>query len=375
MASLLDMVEYRDSDPLVGFVEGSEEQWLLDWLTANQLPKFNGKGVLRTVREIGLSAWLSGFAPNMLAPARERALREREAMKEQGVIPLVLGRQGYPHLLAQLPDAPWVLFAKGNPKVLSGRRPLGIVGTRRASTVGYGAVETLFDGMPDSGWVMVSGMADGIDARAHGLAARRGIPTVACLAHGLHGVHPKTNVRLAHHILDSGGCWVSEYRWGTPPTKYTFPARNRIIAGLVEAVVVVESGDPGGSLITARLARDYDREVFALSPTWCADAMKGNARLIREQVAELLHAPEDLPRALGWVQSEKKALDPWTVDRSEEGATAWLEALDPYRSCPFDEVVERLNGEPHAVRKRLLEAELKGWVRCWPGDRFTRTVR
>ncbi len=369
------MVEFREGDPRMGLEEGSDEQWLLDWLTAKQLPKFNGRGALRMVREVGLSAWLSGFAPNMLSPARDRALREREAMKEQGVVPLVLGRRGYPYLLAQLPDAPWVLFAKGSTELLSGRRPLGIVGTRRASTVGHGAVETLFDGMPNSGWIMVSGMADGIDARAHGLAAGRGIPTVACLAHGLHAVHPKTNVRLAHHILECGGCWVSEYRWGTPPSKYTFPARNRIIAGLVEALVVVESGDPGGSMITARLARDYDRDVFALSPTWCADAMKGNARLIREQVAELLHSPEDLPRALGWVQKGREDLEKRIPEPLEGDTEELLTALDPYRACLFDEVVERLNGHPHAVRKRLLEAELKGWVRCWPGDRFTRTVR
>jgi DNA processing protein len=249
------------------------------------------------------------------------------------------------------------------------------VGTRKASALGHGAVEALFDGMPDADWTMVSGMADGIDATAHRLAAERGVPTVACLAHGLQGVHPRTNMRLAHHILDRGGCWVSEYRWGTPPSKYTFPARNRIIAGLVEALVVVESGDPGGSLITARLAQDYDRLVFALSPTWCAQAMKGNARLIRDQVAELLHAPDDLPHALGWQQGQKSSEWSVTIPELEGRFEPLLQALDPYRARTFDEVVERLSEGPHVARKLLLEAELEGWARCWPGDRYTRTLK
>ena len=370
------MTQVGERDPLIGFIEGDAEQWLLDWLTAKQLPKFNGRGALRAVREVGLSNWLSGFAPNMLMPARDRACRERDAMAEQGVVALILGRRGYPHLLGQLPDAPWVLFVKGNEDALSMRRPVGVVGTRKASSVGHAAVEALFEGMPDAPWVMVSGMADGIDATAHRMALDRGVPTVACLAHGLHAVHPRTNVRLAERVLDAGGSWVSEYRWGMPASKYTFPARNRIIAGLVEAVVVVESGDPGGSLITARLAQDYDRRVFALSPTWCADAMKGNARLIRDQVAELLHAPEDLPLAMGWLKRRDPAPELDVADASNaQGDPAILSALDPYISRPFEEVVERLAGEPNGVRKRLLEAELDGWVRCWPGDRFTRTVR
>lgn len=361
-------------DPLIGCIHGDTEEWLFDWLTAKQLPRFNGRGVLRVVREVGLRAWLAGFSPSMLQPARERALALRDRMGKEGVKALVLGREGYPHLLAQVPDAPWVLFVKGDESSLSARRPVSIVGTRKASSVGLGGVASLFDGMEGVQWTMVSGMADGVDASAHRHALERGVPTVACLAHGLHAIHPRTNVRLAHRILEEGGCWVSEYLWGQPPSKYTFPARNRIIAGLVQAVVVVESGDPGGSLITARLAQDYDRRVFALSPAWCSVAMKGNARLIREQVAELLHAPEDLPEAMGWREMWSGAAGSERAFGSEASARLF-EALNPYRAEAFDTLVERLEEEAHSLRKRLLEAELEGWVRCWPGDRFTRTIR
>ena len=367
------MAEGGFRDPLIGYVAGDMEEWLMDWMTASQLPKFNGRGVLRVVKEVGLGAWLTGFGPDLLGPARERALSQRNTMDKEGIVPLILGRTGYPHLLAQLPDAPWVLFVKGNLDALSKSRPVAVVGTRRASSVGLGAVDGLFAGMEGLDWVMVSGMADGIDAKAHGRALEMGVPTVACLAHGLHSVHPRSNARLAGRILDSGGCWVTEYRWGVPPTKYTFPARNRIIAGLVEAAVVVESGHPGGSLITGRLAQDYDRRVFALSPTWCSNAMRGNALLIREQVAELLHDPADLPEAMGWKAAERtwEGAVPGTAPLSAE----LMGALDLYVSRPFDEVVDRMAGEPRMVRKALLEAELSGWVRCWSGDRFTRTLR
>ena len=360
-------------DPLIGQVHGDAEDWLLDWLTACQLPRFNGRGVLRVVREVGLSVWLAGCARDMLGPARDRALMQREHMRKEGITPLILGRPGYPHLLAQVPDAPWVLFVKGRVETLSMRRPVAVVGTRRASSLGLGAVVSLFGGMQALTWSMVSGMADGVDAAAHRMALEQGVPTVACLAHGLHAVHPKTNVHLAHRILDEGGCWVSEYGWGKPPSKYTFPARNRIIAGLVEAIVVVESGDPGGSLITARLGQDYNRRVFALSPTWCAEGMRGNARLIREHVAEILHAPDDLPHAMDWSKKDGKVHKGRPPVPMSEGKLAILDVLDPYFAQPFDVVVARCAGSPDMVRKGLLELELDGWVRCWPGDRLTRT--
>ena len=348
--------------------EQEAESWLLDWLTAGQLPRFNRRGTLRVVREVGLSAWLSGVEPGLLSSARDRALEHLDQMRAQGIRALVRGHAGYPRALDEVPDAPWILFVRGPVEVLSGPRMVAVVGTRRASSLGRTSVEGMMHGMQDLGWTLVSGMAQGIDAAAHRAALERGVPTVACLAHGLHAVHPRSNAALAHRILDAGGCWVSEYRWGMPPSKYTFPARNRIIAGLSEAVVVVESDDPGGSLITARLGQDYDRRVFALAPAWCAQGMKGNARLIQEQVAEMLHLPEDLPKAMNWSAGLLRSGD-------EVEAHPLLKALDPYRARPFDEVVAALEGDRNATRHALLVAEVRGWVRAWPGDRFTRTIR
>lgn len=344
------------------------EQWMLDWLTAGQLPRFNRKGTLRAVRHCGLGAWLAGVEPGLLSAARDRALAQWDAMCRNGIQALVLGHRGYPFGLSQVPDAPWILFVKGPLPLLHGPRPVAVVGTRRASTSGSLAVDGLFDGMSGLDWTLVSGMADGIDALAHRAALDRGVPTVACLAHGLHSVHPRTNTALAERILDAGGCWVSEYRLGTPPSRYTFPARNRIIAGLSEAVVVVESNDPGGSLITARLAQDYDRRVFALTPSWGSDSMKGNARLIQDNVAELLHMPSDLSVAMGWAPAGRHE-DMGEVD------DPLLEALHPYEPRNFDAVVTALDWDRNAVRSGLLEAELNGKVRAWPGDQFTRTIR
>jgi len=344
------------------------EEWMLDWLTAAQLPRFNSKGALRIVRKVGLGPWLAGVEGSMLKAAREMALRQWSRMQQEGIRPLVWGHAGYPHALAQLPDAPWILFVKGPIEVLSGPRPVSVVGTRRASSLGVSAVAGMMDGMDGLDWTLISGMAEGIDAAAHRAALERGVPTVACLAHGLHAVHPRSNAALGHRILDAGGCWVSEYRWGVSPTRYTFPARNRIIAGLSLATVVVESNDPGGSLITARLAQDYDRSVFALSPAWCAEGMKGNARLIQDQVAELLHLPIDFPSAMGWRVKEER-------QDGESEKDPVLSALDPFVSRTFDEVVAAAEMGRSATRTALLKGELNGRVSAWPGDRFTRTFR
>jgi len=349
--------------------EQAAEDWLLDWLTAAQLPRFNRKGTLRVVRQVGLSAWLAGVERGLLAAARDRACRQMDRMRAEGVRALVRGHMGYPFGLDQVPDAPWILFVRGPVEVLSGPRMVSVVGTRKASSLGMSAVDGLLGGMSGLDWTLVSGMADGIDAAAHRAALQRGIPTVACLAHGLHAVHPRSNAVLADRILDAGGCWVSEYRWGTPPSKYTFPARNRIIAGLSQCIVVVESNDPGGSLITARLGQDYDRQVFALAPSWCSQGMKGNARLVQEQVAELLHQPEDLPRAMRWADRPDYKAQNTVLE------VPVLEALDPYVARPFDEVAAAMDWDRNTTRCALLEAELEGWVRAWSGDRFTRTVR
>jgi predicted Rossmann fold nucleotide-binding protein DprA/Smf involved in DNA uptake len=125
------------------------------------------------------------------------------------------------------------------------------------------------------------------------------------------------------------------------------------------------------------LAQDYDRRVFALSPTWCSEAMRGNASLIREQVAELLHHPGDLAAAMGWQRLEEVggSAEGAVMTSSEWRKEGWKTVLDPYLARPFDDVVERCGGDPASVRRQLLEAELEGWVRCWPGDRFTRTLR
>ena len=353
-------------DRFVVSSESDSEHWLLDWLTAEQLPRFNRKGTLRVVQRVGLGSWLAGAEPGLLREARDRALCHLEAMSRNGIRAVVLGHKGYPFGLSQVPDAPWVLFVKGPISVLHGMRPVAVVGTRRVSVSGSLAVEGLVEGMRGFDWTLISGMADGVDALAHRAALDRGVPTVACLAHGLHAVHPKTNAALAERILDAGGCWVSEYRLGIPPSKYTFPARNRIIAGLSQAVVVVESNKPGGSLITARLGQDYDRRVFALSPSWGSDGMKGNAHLIQEHVAEMLHMPTDLAAAMGWIATDRQ---------HQEDGDPLLAVLHPYEPRTFDVVVASLEWERNAVRTGLLEAELNGLVRAWPGDRFTRAMR
>ena len=198
------------------------------------------QGDVAVVRDVGLGAWLSGVEPGLLAAARDRAQDQWAAMRRQGIQALVMGHRGYPFGLSQVPDAPWILFVKGQVETLHRTRPVAVVGTRRSSVAGGLAVEGVLDGMPDLDWTLISGMAEGIDAAAHRAALERVCrPSLAWPTASCGPLEPMRPWRNASSRPGGAGC--RNTGWGMPPSKYTFPGENRIIAGLAQAVVVVES--------------------------------------------------------------------------------------------------------------------------------------
>ena len=195
-------------------------------------------------------------------PAVE-ASREMEALGRLGGTWLHLGAPGYPPLLGLVEDAPPVLLTLGDPAALA-PRAVAIVGARNASAAGRRVAEDLADELAGKGIVVISGMARGIDAAAHqgGLNARG--RTIAAIAGGLDIAYPPENAMLQARIADQGGLLITEAPLGTAPQARHFPRRNRIIAGLALGVVVVEAMEKSGTLITARLALDYGRELYAV---------------------------------------------------------------------------------------------------------------
>lgn len=214
----------------------------------------------------------------------------------------------YPSRLKACADAPLLFYMKGDVDLEAGKI-LSVVGTRKMTSYGRCQTEDLIANLagafPDL--LIVSGLAYGVDVCAHRKALACGLPTLAVVAHGLDSVYPSQHRAVAREMISSGGGMLSEFPSGTEPYRSNFVQRNRIVAGLCDACLVIESPEKGGSLITARMARDYDREVFAL-PGRPVDAnSRGCNLIIKQQVATLVESAEDIVREMNWDLPSAKA--------------------------------------------------------------------
>lgn len=212
--------------------------------------------------------------------------------------------QSYPLLLSHISDPPWMLFVAGNKEVLSGKT-LGVVGTRRVSDYGRQVTSHLIKELSPVGPTIVSGLAEGVDGCAHREALRLNLPTVAVFGCGIDKIFPAMHRSLAQNILDSGGAWVSEYLPGMSGSSWSFPKRNRIIVGLSYGVVVVEGPKKSGSMITARLAMDENRSVFAPPGNLFNPSSEGPHYLIKEGAVPVT-CGTDVLEELKWDGSKKE---------------------------------------------------------------------
>ncbi len=278
--------------------------------------------------------------------------------------------ESYPRRLKQCDDAPILLFQKGNVE-LNVQRSLAIVGTRRPSQYGLSVVESLIKSLKGMEVIVFSGLAYGIDVYVHQLCLQYQIPTYAVLGHGLDRVYPFVHHRVARDMQKNGGL-LSEFVPGTAPDRENFPKRNRIVAGLSDATLVVESMSKGGSLITANLANDYNRDVFAVPGPIDADLSKGCNQLIAGQKAHLYTGPEGMLELLGWKEEKKKVEN---VQRQ-----LWT-STDPLESKLLSLLLEK--GEMHidsiaaqckmAISKTsvmLFGLEMNGAIKSLPGKRY-----
>ena len=230
----------------------------------------------------------------------ERAEKELAFVRKHAISLFVQGSDSYPYRLNECPDAPLLLYGKGNIRPNDGHF-LSIVGTRSATDRGKvftrQLVLDLAANVPNL--TIISGLAYGIDVTAHLAALEANIPTLVVLGHGLDRIYPSVHRDIAVRTLKDGGL-LCEYPSGTEPERMNFVARDRIIAGLADAVVVVESREKGGSLITAGMASDYDREIFAVPGRSTDEQSLGCNRLIQKNAAHLLLSAEDIIREMQW---------------------------------------------------------------------------
>lgn len=275
---------------------------------------------------------------------------------------LTLADPGYPRQLLNIADPPTLLFVRGDPSLLQ-RPALGVVGSRNATPQGLRNATQFAAKLAENGLCIVSGLALGIDTAAHRGALSAGGATIAVIGTGADRVYPARNHELALAIAERGAI-VSEFPLGTPPLAANFPRRNRIIAGLSLGVLVVEAAVESGSLITARLAGEQGREVFAIPGSIHAPQSRGCHRLIRDG-AKLVETAGDILEELATSSGANATSPPGEA----EPALLTLIGHDP---CSFDELVERSGMPANNLQGELLTLELAGRIGVLPGNRWQR---
>ncbi len=281
---------------------------------------------------------------------------------------VTLGDAAYPATLLEIPDPPVLLYVKGDLALLA-RPSVAVVGARSATPQGEANAEAFSTALSEAGLTIVSGLALGIDGAAHrgGLAGPGS--TVAVIGTGADRIYPARNAALARRIAEAGAI-VSEYPLGTAPLAYNFPRRNRIIAGLATGVLVVEAALKSGSLITARLATDCGREVFAIPGSIHSPVARGCHQLIRDG-AKLVESAADILEELRLAPPPTPAPDA-PVPPSEDDETARVLCALGHDPVDLDTLVHRTSLTPEALYAILLTLELDGRVSRLPGGRLQR---
>jgi DNA processing protein len=277
----------------------------------------------------------------------------------------------YPLRLKQCNDCPVVLYYKGNAD-LNTQRIIAMVGTRNATDYGKKMCDTIVDGLKDSGALIVSGLAYGIDAASHKAALKFGLPTVGVVGHGLDSIYPAEHFNLAQKMLDNGGL-LTDFISGTKLAPENFPKRNRIIAGLSDAVIVVESKSAGGAIITADIAFSYSREVFAVPGRTEDTYSQGCNKLIRQNKAGLIQSADDLLDSLGWKDTKKKKkAQVQLFNDLKPQEEAIVKALQT-QGAPMhiDDIAIQVNLSPGNLSTHLLTLEFAGILRSLPGKMYS----
>ncbi len=299
------------------------------------------------------------------------AEQELRFIEAHGIRTLFYTDTDYPQRLRHLPDSPPLLYYKGTAD-LNAPRTVAIVGTRRPTPQGIYYCQQLVEELKAYGVTIISGLAFGIDIAAHRACLAHEVPTIGCVAHGLGRIYPPQHTAAAMEMLDNGGL-LTEYPSGTAPDRERFPMRNRIIAGLCDALVVVETQRKGGSMISAKMANDYHRDVFAVPGRLRDRCSEGCNLLLKSHQAALLESADDIAYVLRW---EKPGTSPRGVQQQlfqelnaeEESVIQLLKEQD---LLPIDALGERLKRSSSELAALLLELEFKGLVRTLPGKRYT----
>ena len=299
----------------------------------------------------------------------KQAESEIEFLDQHRIKALYFEDSAYPVRLRECEDAPILIYVRGS-KGLDMKRAISVVGTRRASSYGKDLCRSIVLDLSQriEDLVIVSGLAFGIDVIAHRAALEAGIPTVAVLGHGLHTLYPSAHRETARKISTQGAL-ITDFHSSMGPERNNFLRRNRIIAGLADATLVVESAASGGALITAAMASSYQRDVLAVPGRTTDDRSRGCNRLIKENVAAMVETAEDLIRHLNWnddqIMAQKRSVQQFSLTERERQL---LELMCIHNGLRPEELSIRSGIPIQNVLSLLTEMEIKRWVYMEPGN-------
>ena len=372
-----------------------------DWIALNMTPGVGPRAAARLLERFGSAAGVFGALRSELERLRLRpeaiesiALKDRheaaagelERLRAlEGADVLVLDDGTYPPLLREIADPPITLYVRGAWEACLDAPCVGVVGSRRCSTYGQNVALMLGRDLASRGVTIVSGLARGIDAAAHRGALEAGGRTVAVLGTGIDEVYPRDHRKLAVEILERGGALVSQFPLGTPPVAENFPYRNRIISGLSLGVVLVEAAENSGSLITARLAMEQNREVFAVPGNITSRNSFGTNYLIKGAGAKLVQHWQDIAAELP-PEIAARLLPP-ELEKSKRGSAsaalpggiseherAVLKLLSTDEAVQIDELAVASGLALTELIGVLLGLEMRDLIRQLPGKCFVRKL-
>ena len=327
---------------------------------------------LKRIPGIGDSIALKLF--NAFNPAIQKAEEELEYVYTNELDFVTYIDRAYPQRLKECDDAPMALYYKGELNFNS-NKIISIVGTRKSTKYGTDFCDKLVGDIAERypNAVIVSGLAYGIDVAAHKAALKYGLKTWAVFGHSLEIVYPAVHKRIAQKIIDQGGAVITDFPHGAKRDPSNFLKRNRIVAGMADAIVVVESGIRGGSMVTANISNHYNRDVFAVPGSVNSAYSAGCNKLIKSNRANLLESLDDIEYIMNW-SSKKEATKSnilQLIQDLNENEKIIVDVLKKYEFLDIDNISRQTKLDPNALSLSLLELEFKGVVRVLPGKIFS----
>lgn len=318
---------------------------------------------------------LTGLNGDVLRKSeRDKALVKADRILDQhskhNINSVLLNDPDYPQRLFHCPDSPLVLYKVGDGD-LNHSRSIAIVGTRNNTSYGEQVTRTIVEELSANIGQVVSGLAEGIDTIAHRESIKNKVNTVAVLGHGLDRIYPRSNHSLASEIIESAGALISEFPAGVKPDRENFPKRNRIVAGMTSSTIVVESSNKGGSLITARLALDYNRDVYSVPGSVFNKTSSGCNALINRQGALPYLNSKLFLKEMGWEASKSRSTQrslPIELNSVQRSLYDYIRAKSP---ISIDDISMALQIPISKLNVELLQLELKGVINCLPGCNYT----